>query len=297
VQAPLCFIGFLVSRRLLPDTGRGERSAFDGAGAALLGLGVTSLLFAINRGTAWGWSDPKVIAALVAGPVLLGVFLFVESKVQSPLLPLSWLRRRNLVAPITSQTLANFAYMGGFILTPVLLEDGLGIATATVGLLIIARPLAFAVAAPAAGHVTMRVGERVSGVSGAVIVAASMVLLAAIGMGTTYWFIAVALALSGIGLGISSPALGATVANAVRDDELGTAGALQQLMTQVGAVVGVQVMQGVQQATEGSGLIASYGYAYYVGGAVALLGAVCALAVRPLARGAMETAEGTLATT
>jgi hypothetical protein len=87
------------------------------------------------------------------------------------------------------------------------------------------------------------------------------------------------------------------VANAVRDDELGTAGALQQLMTQVGAVVGVQVMQGIQQATEGSGQIASYGYAYYVGGVVALLGAVCALAVRPLARGELEPAEGSLATT
>jgi MFS family permease len=201
--------------------------------------------------------------------------------VSEPLLPLSWLRRRNLVAPITSQMLANFAYMGGFILTPVLLEQGLGIATATVGLLIIARPLAFALTAPAAGMVTVRVGERVAGVAGASIVAASMVALAAIGLGTPYWFIALALALSGVGLGISSPALGATVANAVRDDELGTAGALQQLMTQVGAVVGVQVMQGVQEATAGTaGTIPSYGYAYLVGGAVALLGAVAALAVR-----------------
>jgi len=34
-----------------------------------------------------------------------------------------------------------------------------------------------------------------------------------------------------------------------------------------------------------------------VGGAVALLGAVCALAIRPMVRGELEAAEGSLATT
>ena len=43
--------------------------------------------------------------------------------------------------------------------------------------------------------------------------------------------------------------------------------------------------------------IASYGYAYYVGGAVALVGAVCAVAIRPMVRGDVEATEGSLATT
>ena len=88
-------------------------------------LGITSFLLAVNRGSAWGWTSPGVhrrlrCSALVAAPP----FVVVERRAEYPLVPLSWLRRRNVTGPLASQFFANFAYMGGFILTPVLLEDG-----------------------------------------------------------------------------------------------------------------------------------------------------------------------------
>jgi EmrB/QacA subfamily drug resistance transporter len=281
VQAPLCLAGMLVALVLLPETERSRGERFDWAGASLLGLGVTSLLLAVNRGGTWGWTSPGVLLGFAITPVVLVAFVAVERRAAAPLLPLAWVRRRNVVGPMGSQALTNFAYMGGFILTPLLLEEGLGMATSVVGLLIIARPLAFAVTAPTASRATMRVGERVAGIAGATAVVASMVLLAAVGEGTSYAFIALALALSGVGLGIQSPAMGATVANAVDEEDLGVAGALQQLVSQVGAVIGVQVMQSVQEAVAGDGEIASYGTAYLVGAAVAALGIACAAVIRP----------------
>ena len=162
-----------------------------------------------------------------------------------------------------------------------LLENGLGFSTGKVGLLIIWRPLAFSITAPLGAYLTVRTGERLSGVTGALIVMLSMFALAAIGVGTTELFIGFALALSGIGLGLSAPAMTATVAGAVDLDDLGVAGATQQLIVQVGTVAGIQVMQTVQKATEGTrGLIESFGVAYYVGAGACLLAAVCALFVR-----------------
>jgi MFS family permease len=183
-----------------------------------------------------------------------------------------------------SQFFANFAYMGGFIVTPVLLEDGLGYSTAFVGLLIISRPLAFSIAAPTAGYVTVRVRERVAGVVGSAILVVSMLLLAMIDIDATPAFIVLALALSGIGLGVSSPALTASIANAVGDEDLGVAAAIQQLSTQVGAVVGIQVMQTVQTSTEErAGLIASFANSYHIGAVAAVAAVVAALWVRPTA--------------
>lgn len=285
VQAPLCALGFVVALLLLPETERGERSRFDWAGAVLLGVSVTALLLGVNRGAVWGWTSAGVLAAFVASPLALAGFVAVERRVPEPLMPLAWLRERNVVGPIGSQTLTNFAYMGGFILTPVLLEEGLGYGTAAVGLLIIARPLAFSLTAPTASVVTVRVGERVAGVAGAAVVAVSMVVLALVGQGTSAAVIVAGLALSGIGLGMSSPAMTATVANAVDESDLGVAAAMQQLMTQVGAVVGVQVMQTVQTLTEDrSGFVESFGNAYLVGAAVCVLGAVAAVVIQPAVR-------------
>ena len=136
-------------------------------------------------------------------------FVKVEQRAEAPLVVLAWFRTRNFAFPVLSQMLTNFAYMGGFFLIPQVLGKprGLGLDTATVGNLVIARPLAFSITAPLAALVTMRVGERIAGVVGALGVVVSMVLWSTVGFDTSYPYIIAATALSGIGLGIASPAL------------------------------------------------------------------------------------------
>jgi EmrB/QacA subfamily drug resistance transporter len=282
VQAPLCAIAFVVAFLRMPETERGERTRFDIAGILLLGTAITGFLLAINRGGEWGWTSTGVLGALAASVLAVPAFVAVERRAEDPLIPLSWFKRRNVTAPVLNQFFGNFAYMGGFIVTPILLEDGLGYSTAFVGLLIVARPLSFSIAAPAAGYVTVRVRERVAGVVGSLVLVGSMFLFAMIGTDSTPAFIVLALSLSGIGLGVLSPAMTASIANAVGDEDLGVAAAVQQLATQVGSVVGIQVMQTVQDSTEGSsGLIGSFANAYRLGAVAAGLAVVASLWVRP----------------
>ena len=49
-----------------------------------------------------------------------------RAAVAQPLLPLRYLRRRNFTFAIATQSFTNVAYMGGFILTPLLLENVIG---------------------------------------------------------------------------------------------------------------------------------------------------------------------------
>jgi MFS family permease len=166
--------------------------------------------------------------------------------------------------------------MGGFILAPSLLARVFGYGESRTGLLIISRPLSFSLMAPVAGYLAVRVGGRTAATVGCSVVVGSMVALAALDGASSDLAIVGALSLSGIGLGMASPSLAASVANAVADERLGSASAAQQLMGQVGAVAGIQVMKTVQAAREGAvGLVPSFGDAYYVGGAVCLLAVLC----------------------
>jgi hypothetical protein len=75
--------------------------------------------------------------------------------------------------------------------------------------------------------------------------------------------------------------MAATVAGAVDEEDLGIAGAAQQMMTQIGVVAGIQLMQTVQASGEGSvGLVGSYHRAYLLGAGVCALGVVCATFVQ-----------------
>lgn len=283
-QLPLQVAALGLAAAVLKEAERGRRHRLDWPGALLLGLGVSCLLLALNRGPEWGWTGVPVVAALIVAPALLFAFTAVERRAAEPLLPLSVLRRRNFALPIGAALFANFAYMGGFILAPLLLHDVYGYGESKIGMFVIARPLTFSLAAPVAGYLAVKVGERASALAGTLAVVASMLAFAAVEPATTPLVALGALALSGLGLGGALPSISSSVANAVDEDHLGIASASQQLLTQVGVVSGVQVLSTVQAET------ASFRAAYLAGAGVATLGVLCAALVRNRPRPASPSA-------
>ena len=280
IQAPLCLIGCLVALWLLGDTERRKNVKFDIKGATLLGFGSVLILLAINRGPSWGFGSSRTLIVATFGVAALYFFVRVEQVASDPMLPLKWFRTRNVAFPVMSQAMTNFAYMGGFLLVPQLLENGLGYSTSHIGWLIIARPLVFSLVAPLSGRIAMQIGERNAGVIGACAVLASMLTLSQVTVGSSDLMIAFGLSLSGMGLGIASPALTALLVNSVENKDLGVASATQQLLNQMGAVLGAAVMVGVHEATLGSGVIRSYSFALLTGALSSGLGIFAASAVR-----------------
>ena len=284
-QLPLIFASMGLAAAVLRETERGPVHRLDWPGAVTLSLGVTSLLFALNRGAAWGWSSPAVIAGFVLAPMALGGFVLAESRAAAPLVPLAWLRRRNFVLPIGAQVFANFAYMGGFILAPSLLARVFGFGESKIGFFVLTRPLAFSIAAPVAGYLAVRLGERSAAVAGTLTLTCSMLVFAAVHNSSSVGLIVAALVLSGLGLGMAQPSISSSIANSVEEESLGIASAAQQLMTQVGVVAGIQLMQTIQTSRQRSaGLVPSFSDAYLLGAAVSALAVICALFVRSATR-------------
>jgi EmrB/QacA subfamily drug resistance transporter len=291
-QVPLTLAALAIGWLVLPDVARRRNVSFDIPGSVLLALTASSLLLGLNRGPVNGWSSPVVVGCLVAAPVFLAAFVSVERRRSQPLLPLRYVRRRNFVSPIVNQFFLNFAYMGGFIITPLLLQDVLGYGEARTGFVSIARPLAFTLAGPLAGAAVVRVGERFNGVVGGFAIVVSMLGLAAVTSGSPDVYIVAVLAASGIGMGMAGPAMTASLANSVDEHDLGVASAFQQMCNHIGTVVGTQVMLTVQfslapaagAADAGNALAWSYHVAYLVGAGAAVAGVVAAVFVRRSAR-------------
>jgi EmrB/QacA subfamily drug resistance transporter len=291
-QVPFTIVALVLALLVLPETERRASERLDWAGVVTLGAGMTALLFAVNRGPSWGWSHPVVLAGLLVAPGALLAFVMVERAAPSPLVPLEWLRRRNFSLPIAVQFFTNFAYMGSFFLTPLFLVQAFHYGETRAGLLTIGRPAAFALTAPIAGYLAVKVGERTAAIAGSAFVIASMLVWTRVSPGASDAHVIGALALAGVGLGVSSPSLAASIANAVEDAKLGIAGAAQQLIAQVGQVVGIQVAETIQASRAGAGLTASFHDAYFTLGLVCTMGLVCSAFVQSTPRGALRRSRG-----
>ena len=280
-QAPLLALSVLLAWLLVAETPRRRGVHFDLAGQAVLFVALGLMLFGIDRIAAWGIASPWVLGSFAGALLAVGWFIRVERSQEHPLIPLEWFRRSGFAVPVVVSFFMQFGYMGGFTLTPKLLAEVRGLGPETISLLMIPRPLTFAIAGPVAGMLAGRISTRVSIIAGMSSVALSMGLFvfAAADPGTL--IVLLALTLSGIGVGASLPRVSASVANSVEDVDLGVAGATQQLFAQIGTTVGINLLETIQVAAAGTMTLArSYSVAYGVGAGVAVAGLFVVFALR-----------------
>ncbi len=273
---------------------RAEFRQMDWIGSWSLSLAVTLVMLALSIAPSLGWTGPWTILCFVASAALLGAFVYRINHARFPLIPPHYFKRRNFVMPMVLRASANFAYFGAFFLFPLLMEQGYGYSIPRVGALAIARPLTFALSSPIAGYVAIRIGERKSATAGAALLAGSMAVFSLLHPSSGAWMVALALALSGLGMGVAMPSSSSVMANEVKVSEFGVMSAAQLLAMQVGEVAGIQVLETVQQAlvrrrglthaSPGPALLATFRLPFMIGLGVALFGLVSATYVRSIPR-------------
>jgi EmrB/QacA subfamily drug resistance transporter len=239
VQGMLVIVALLIGARTLPETDKQPDVSFDIPGALTLGIGVGSLLIAVNRGIVWGWTHPVVISAALISPLALIAFRTVENRTKMPLLPPELMAKPNFTIPIAVQAVLQAAYMGAMIIAPFLLERRWGFRPTVIGLLMLPRPLSFAIAAKLGGTHDLNKGARRVSITGSLVFAVAM-LIAGIGA-QQKWLIVFIL---GAGLaGAGSGYIRATIANAATsaagDQDLGVAGGSLNMLQMVGGTVGI----------------------------------------------------------
>jgi predicted MFS family arabinose efflux permease len=294
---------------LLPSTGRraaapqrgtdGEARAsvwagMDWVGSWSLAGAVTAGMLVLSLGPVVGWDSAGVYLSGAVAAGLSGVFVWRETTFATPLVPTTYWRRRNFMFPMATKACTSFAYFGGFFLFPLLMEQVYGYSVSQVGFISVARPLLFAASAPIAGYMTVRTGERTATLVGTGSLFLSMLLFATLHLSSGLVIVLVALALSGLGMGVSQPATSSSMANELEESEYGVMSAAQLLATQVGEVAGIQAVLTIQESiAKGLGpghhdaaLLHSFSVPFWVGTFVAALAVGAALFIRPLRRSA-----------
>jgi MFS family permease len=244
---------------------------------SITGLGALLLLF--NQGPAgeWDWGSGAMVATGTFAVAALLAFVLVEIRAEAPVLPVDYFRRRRFAGAVGANFCANFAYMGGFFITSLMLADPdlFGYRPDQVALAVSPRAASLGLMGPIGGYLAARYGGRRMATLGMVLIVASMLALAGLRGGDPYWMILPGLVLSGFGLGLVAPPAAATVTNEASDADLSAASGALNMGASIGSSMGIATMQAVLTATavtSASPGADAFSYAFLFGGAVSLVG-------------------------
>ena len=97
LNVPIGIAALALAPRVVPESRLATtRRRFDALGAISGTGGLVLLVDAISQAPQYGWGATRTIALLAASAALLTAFLVIESRVESPILPLSIFRLRTL---------------------------------------------------------------------------------------------------------------------------------------------------------------------------------------------------------
>lgn len=224
---------------------------FDLLGALLSIGGLGALMLVLNQGSEWGWMSVPVLGALVVAIALLAAFVVVERRSDAPVLPIAYFGRRRFAAAVGANFSANFAYMGGFFVTSLMLADVWDYGPAQVSLAISPRAASLGVMGPIGGYLAARYGGRRMATWGMASILASMVALAVLDAGAAYWALLPGLVLSGFGLGLVAPPSSAAVTNEADPADLSAVSGALNMGASVGSSMGIAGMQAVVSLVAG----------------------------------------------
>jgi EmrB/QacA subfamily drug resistance transporter len=253
VNVPLALIGVLSAPRVLAaDAPRpvGE-GGFDLPGALIATLGSSLVVFGLASGPDAGWGTVRGAGSLAVGVVILGIFLLVEARTRSPLVPLRLFRVRNLsTAMVLAFIFQGVAAAGVYYLFTTYLQDVLNYNALDAGLAFLPPTLlATAVSLRLTARLLNRWGIRLTLVTGLTVTGVGVAgLVAALSTNSSYWAVLPGLAIWGVGQGLSFPALFAAAGSEVAPQEQGVASSMANMARQIGGAVGLAALVAVASA-------------------------------------------------
>ena len=294
VNLPLgAAVVFAGSRRLRERPQRDNRLP-DLPGALMLAAGLALITLAIVEGNDWGWSSSSTLGCFAAAAVLLAAVVWRSTRHPRPIVEPALFRHRSFRLGNLGTLLFAAAFFSLILGNVVFLTSIWGYTVLQAGAATLPGPTLSTIVAGPAGKLADRFGHRAVIVPGTLFFAAGVMVLRSAGASPDWlglWLPGACL--TGIGIGLAFPTLGAASVRDIADDRFATASAVNAAFRQVGAVLGTAILVAIvgEPATLQAALDVSDN-AYLFSVIAALVSGAVVLGLRPQrAPGALDSHE------
>ncbi|MBD3752918.1 MAG: MFS transporter, partial [Micrococcales bacterium] len=223
----------------------GARSVrIDWWGAAAVIVALVPLLLVAEQGREWGWDSPIAISCYVIGAIGILAFVLIERAMKDDaIIPLKLFSSPTFSMATVIGVFVGFGMFGAMLTIPLYLQLVLGSTPTESGLQLLPMILGLMISSIASGQIIARTGRyRIFPITGTAFMALGYFVLTFMRYDSSYWMIAGAMLLLGLGLGQLMQTLTIASQNSVGARDMGVATSASTFFRQIGGTAGTAVL-------------------------------------------------------
>jgi DHA2 family methylenomycin A resistance protein-like MFS transporter len=240
VNVPICLIGILLSIKL-KESEKHANKGFDIPGQFTWMLALTALIAAIIELHHLGFNNPIIYGALIFSALMFILFLRIERKAVSPILPLDLFKSSTFNVLVLLGITLNGSYYGTVFVLSLYLQNVLHYSSLTAGMAFLPLTAGFIISNLISAKLMAKYGTRVPILAGLTIGTIGYAGLLIAHAGTPYWQLFIPFITIPMGMGLAVPAMTTGILSTVAKTRSGTASAVLNTTRQAAGAMGVAV--------------------------------------------------------
>lgn len=295
--APLAVLDVILASILLQNYGEIQKIKLDVISISLSIVGMGSLLAGLSNAGDGQWLTWSVLGLIFLGLAVLTYFVHLQRHRETPLLNFSVFKYRNFTLSVITNVFVMIALYGGTLLLPLFVQNVQGRSAQISGLVLLPGALITAIMSPISGNLYDRYGARYLSFIGLIILAASTFMFANLHLNSSLLYIVISQSIRNLGIGMITMPVQTEALNVLPKELISHGSAMYTTIRQIAGSVGtaslITVMSLVTKATDASSRVASLhgiNTAYLVCALLTLVGAACALRLKPTSYGRSKAA-------
>jgi EmrB/QacA subfamily drug resistance transporter len=248
VNVPIGIVAMVLTERKVRNVFAKEAEPLDIPGLVTFSASLFLFIYALIRGNPEGWGSAVILACLIGAAVLMAAFITIERRTRYPMLDLNLFRNR----AFNGVSIVAFCLSGGsfalFLYITIYMQGVLDYSPLEAGVRFLPLTVLSFVASPISGSLSHRVPLRILMGVGLGLCGVGLLLMNGVSPDSTWTTLLAGFLVSGVGSGITNPAIGQGAIAVVPVEKSGMGSGINSTFRQVGIATGVAGLGAVFQS-------------------------------------------------